>query len=172
MGEFSIARLLIVLAILTGSFSVGIYAGHKITNDAWLISEGKQAEEQNKANKVWEEKLSTAEDAAAEAQAEADSNYQDGLADGRKDVENTAAAIDDGSIRVRDHFTCPKPKVAKAAVGVGSDNGTGAGGLQPDDAKFLVRFAGRCNAVKEQLVACQGTVRNFQALLGVRDARE
>lgn len=79
------------------------------------------------------------------------------------------AAVRDGTVRLRDRFTCtPTPAGPSgtaadpgATTGVGDD--AQAGGLRREDAAFLISESDRADEVTRQLQACQAIVRRDRA---------
>jgi hypothetical protein len=74
----------------------------------------------------------------------------------------TIAGLRVGSVSLRDRFAChaaADERVSSAAAGTGQRNAAQAGGLQREDAEFLVRLASDADQVAHQLAACQAVVR-------------
>lgn len=69
----------------------------------------------------------------------------------------TIACLRNGTCRVRDRFTCPKPTTGKA-TDPGVSDGAEASGLRIEDAEFLVSESERADANTRQLTQCQATV--------------
>ena len=74
----------------------------------------------------------------------------------KADVEHKAviAGLRAGTLRVRDRFRCPAG-VSQAPAGAGSADDAGPGGLQREDAEFLVRLAAEADAIARKLNALQ-----------------
>ena len=74
----------------------------------------------------------------------------------KADVEHKAviASLRAGTLRVRDRFRCPAG-VSQAPAGAGSADDPGPGGLQREDAEFLVRIADEADAIARKLNALQ-----------------
>lgn len=78
-------------------------------------------------------------------------------------TEADIAAVRAGELRLRNRFTCdntasPGGGVPPAGAGSGLGDATRGTGLQPADGEFLIRLAGRADAVVLQLRACQAIV--------------
>ena len=70
------------------------------------------------------------------------------------DHKATIAGLRAGTLRVRDRFRCPAG-VSQAPAGAGSADDAGPGGLQREDAEFLVRIADEADAIARKLNALQ-----------------
>lgn len=67
-------------------------------------------------------------------------------------VEAVVAGVAAGTVRVREHLTCPQPaaSVPAAAAGAGAVDDGAQRGLSAADVQFLVRFAARCGDVQDE----------------------
>lgn len=75
--------------------------------------------------------------------------------------DSTIAAYGNGTLRLRDKFTCgasTATPVREAAAGAGQRDAATTSGLQPEDVRFLVSEASRANQYAKQLMSCQALV--------------
>ncbi len=81
-------------------------------------------------------------------------------ADALAERDAVIASLRAGTVRVRDRFRCPTPRLPEAAPGSGGSDGAGGGGLLPEDAEFLLQFAAEADAAARRLTACQAIIRS------------
>lgn len=104
------------------------------------------------------------EHAAQQAIADIDREHTERAAHAKQQADAVIADLRAGTRRLR--FQCPAPTAAGAGMpGTTASAGVGdaaaAGGLQPEDAGFLVREAERADQIAHQLQACQAIVRTY-----------
>lgn len=75
------------------------------------------------------------------------------------DTARTIAGLRAGTVKLRPRFQCPRVD-RPAAPAAGSDDAA-EGGLQIEDAEFLVREADRADGIVQQLTACQAVVQAY-----------
>ena len=102
----------------------------------------------------------TDERAIAKTQADIDTAYQKGITDGKVQLDSTLSDLRADVIRLRKRFSCPAASVQATAAGAPVSDDAEAGGLQREDAEFLVRLASDADAIALQLKACQAIVEN------------
>ena len=102
----------------------------------------------------------TDERAIAKTQADIDTAYQKGITDAQDQLNSTLSDLRADVIRLRKRFTCPTASVQATAAGATVSDDAEAGGLQREDAEFLVRLASDADAIALQLKACQAIVEN------------
>ena len=102
----------------------------------------------------------TDERAIAKTQADIDTAYQKGITDGKVQLDSTLSDLRADVIRLRKRFSCPAAGVSAAAASATVGDDAEAGGLQREDAEFLVRLASDADAIALQLKACQAIVEN------------
>lgn len=102
----------------------------------------------------------TDERALAKTQADIDTAYQKGKTDAQAQLDSTLSDLRADVIRLRKRFTCPAASVQATAAGAPVSDDAEAGGLQREDAEFLVRLASDADAIALQLKACQAIVEN------------
>lgn len=100
------------------------------------------------------------ERAIAKTQADIDTAYQKGITDAQDQLNSTLSDLRADVIRLRKRFTCPTASVQATAAGAPVSDDAEAGGLQREDAEFLVRLASDADAIALQLKACQAIVEN------------
>lgn len=100
------------------------------------------------------------ERAIAKTQADIDTAYQKGITDGKVQLDSTLSDLRADVIRLRKRFSCPAASVQATAAGAPVSDDAEAGGLQREDAEFLVRLASDADAIALQLKACQAIVEN------------
>lgn len=76
------------------------------------------------------------------------------------ETDRTIAGLRDGTVRLRERFTCPRVPAASPAAGSGDD--PARYGLRPADAEFLVRLADKADGVAEQLSTCQAVIAGWE----------
>lgn len=103
------------------------------------------------------------ERAIAKTQADIDTAYQKGITDAQDQLNSTLSDLRADVIRLRKRFTCPTASVQATAAGATVSDDPEAGGLQREDAEFLVRLASDADAIALQLKACQAIVENDRA---------
>lgn len=106
------------------------------------------------------EQVLTDERAIAKTQADIDTAYQKGITDGKVQLDSTLSDLRADVIRLRKRFSCPAASVQATAAGAPVSDDAEAGGLQREDAEFLVRLASDADAIALQLKACQAIVEN------------
>ena len=109
------------------------------------------------------EQVLTDERAIAKTQADIDTAYQKGITDGKVQLDSTLSDLRADVIRLRKRFSCPAASVQATAAGAPVSDDAEAGGLQREDAEFLVRLASDADAIALQLKACQAIVENDRA---------
>lgn len=102
----------------------------------------------------------TDERAIAKTQADIDTAYQKGKTDAQAQLDSTLSDLRADVIRLRKRFTCPAASVQATAAGATVSDDAEAGGLQREDAEFLVRLASDADAIALQLNACQAIVKS------------
>lgn len=136
---------------LLAIFGAGVAVGHSYSDAVWAKKwADRNAEEANGSREASEQAREVEQNDKAEADKAAN-QYRKEEQDGQATTDSTIAGIHDGSIRVRERFTCPPATPApKANTSPGVVDDPGAGGLRGKDAEFLIRFAGECrdNATK------------------------
>lgn len=100
------------------------------------------------------------ERAIAKTQADIDTAYQKGKTDAQAQLDSTLSDLRADVIRLRKRFTCPAASVQATAAGAPVSDDAEAGGLQREDAEFLVRLASDADAIALQLNACQAIVKS------------
>ena len=106
------------------------------------------------------QRVLTDERAIAKTQADIDTAYQKGITDAQAQLDGTLSDLRADVIRLRKRFTCPAASVQATAAGATVSDDAEAGGLQREDAEFLVRLASDADAIALQLKACQAIVEN------------
>lgn len=146
----------IVLLVLFLAYRHGVTT----TDTAWQSRWDQQAAELANARTEAERLARQAERDSAQAMAAIDNAYQQGQADAKAESDRVIADLRAGNVRLRKRFTCPAASDLPAAgTSTGSSDAAQTGGLQRDDAEFLVREAERADEVVRQLQACQAIVR-------------
>lgn len=102
----------------------------------------------------------TDERAIAKTQADIDTAYQKGITDAQAQLDSTLADLRSDVIRLRKRFSCTPASVQATAAGATVSDDAESGGLQREDAEFLVRLASDADAVALQLKACQAIVKS------------
>lgn len=71
------------------------------------------------------------------------------------------AGLRAGTTRLQQRFTCPASAehLSSTATSTGQRDAASTGGLQADDAEFLIRESSRADQAVKQLQACQAVVR-------------
>jgi hypothetical protein len=109
-----------------------------------------------------------AEHGAADRQAAIDQDSQEKLQNEIAARDRTIAGMRSGSIRLRQRFTCAGSiQHMPLASSDASGSTASSGGLQEQDAEFLVSESGRADEVAVKLNQCIATLRNWRALFGV-----
>ena len=103
------------------------------------------------------------ERAIAKTQADIDAAYQEGITDAQAQLDSTLSDLRADVIRLRKRFSCQAASVSSVAASTTVSNDAEAGGLQREDAEFLVRLASDADAIALQLKACQAIVENDRA---------
>ena len=106
------------------------------------------------------QRVLTDERAIAKTQADIDTAYQKGITDAQAQLDGTLSDLRADVIRLRKRFSCPAASVQATAAGAPVSDDAEAGGLQREDAEFLVRLASDADAIALQLKACQAIVEN------------
>lgn len=100
------------------------------------------------------------ERATAKTQADIDTAYQKGITDAQAQLDSTLADLRSDVIRLRKRFSCPAASVPATVAGAPVGDDAESGGLQREDAEFLVRLASDADAIALQLKACQAIVKS------------
>lgn len=103
--------------------------------------------------------LIAAERKAAADMAAIDQAHQEAMTNAQTEIDRLVDAVRSGEQRLRDRFKCPANGVPQAGGSPGGSHAGTAGGLQSEDAEFLIREAARADAVVRQLQACQAVVK-------------
>lgn len=106
------------------------------------------------------EQVLTDERAIAKTQADIDTAYQKGITDGKVQLDSTLSEMRADVIRLRKRFSCTPASVQATAAGATVSDDAEAGGLQREDAEFLVRLASDADSIALQLKACQAVVKS------------
>ena len=106
------------------------------------------------------QRVLTDERAIAKTQADIDTAYQKGITDAQAQLDGTLSDLRADVIRLRKRFSCPAASVQATAAGAPVSDDAEAGGLQREDAEFLVRLASDADAIALQLNACQAIVKS------------
>ena len=94
------------------------------------------------------------ERAISKTQADIDTAYQKGITDAQDQLNSTLSDLRADVIRLRKRFSCPTSSMQATAAGATDSDDAEAGGLQREDAEFLVRLASDADAIALQLKAC------------------
>lgn len=106
------------------------------------------------------QRVLTDERAIAKTQADIDTAYQKGITDAQDQLNSTLSDLRADVIRLRKRFSCTPASVQTTAAGTPVSDDAEAGGLQREDAEFLVRLASDADAIALQLNACQAIVKS------------
>jgi len=168
-----------LLAIVV--IGIAVFAFHKFTEslDAKGYARGvleTKAEYVNRDNVALKEALAAQHQAeinaaaadarATAAQTLASTNYQKGVKDGKTQTEQRIAAVNNGSLRLRDPaakaLVCPafgdsagKAQVARPA---GGGDGQAGGELSTTASEFLLRLTGEADQIARQLGLAQAVI--------------
>lgn len=158
---------LLIMAVLYGAYRHGVTT----TADRY----GRQIAEQDAANAAALAKAHadarTKEADAAQRQAEIETDLLKRNEDAQATADRTIADLRAGTIRLRHDLTsaqCAIASVSDIATGTAQRDATCTGGLRPDDAAFLIRFADRADAIARQLQAAQRVIDNDRLMCGGR----
>lgn len=147
---------------LLAIFGAGVAVGDSYSDALWAKKwSERNAAEANGSREASETAREVEHNDQATASKAADEHRKEER-DGKATTDSTIAGIHDGSIRVRERFTCPPaspPPKANAAPSVATD--PGASGLRGKDAEFLIRFAGECRDVATELNYCQRELKRI-----------
>lgn len=145
-----VLRLLLFAAGVVALFATGAYLGWTKRGD----SEAKKTlAAQHKAEAI----RRAVEDSWQKAHWNLAYEAEEKRAEREKQVASDIAGLRDGSIRVRDRFTCPKTPGSPA----GSQPDREEAGLLQSDAEFLLRFAAEADAIADERNQC---IASYNAL--------
>lgn len=172
MGWRVLAIVAVILGALTGAFFFGVHTegARRAAEVADLQrTHGEVLASMDRAHRsaLADELQRRADLQAQHAQemAALDERFTHEIETAKSRAAADLAAVRDGTVRVRDRFTCPadpgRPSGAAADTGTTPSVGDDAppSGLQAADAEFLLREAERADEVTRQLQACQAIVR-------------
>lgn len=131
--------------------AIGLYRVEDQRDDAraqlaaHLAADAKAAADQVIAAKVQTDKMQAGVSAAA-------NTTEKSIGERHERVEAVAAGVAAGTVRVREHLTCPQPaaSVPATAAAAGAVDAGAQRGLSAADVQFLVRFAARCGDVQDE----------------------
>jgi hypothetical protein len=151
------------VAVVLGALSGAYMHGYSTAAARWklIVQQNETANAEAKAAAVSAARAD--EQGAAKRQAKIAANQIEGLQNEINSRDRTIADLRSGAISLRKRFTCPAASAAgqsAAATSTGNGDATQAGGLQQQDAEFLVRLASEADEVTLQLQACQAVVRS------------
>lgn len=153
----------VVAAVLFGAYHHGV----SVTEDKYERRAAEQEAANIKALNELNDKAIAAERQHAIDLAAIDQRHQGDL---KNEIDSRDRIITDlrsGAMQLRKRFTCAPAveRVPAVAARAGIGDAGQAGGLQREDAEFLVREASRADEVVLQLRACQGVVRDDRVKL-------
>ena len=156
----------VVLAALYGAYRHGVAT----TTDRYELKLAEQAKANADALASAHFKARVQEMAAAVQLADIDAKHQQELKDAQTRTERTIAELRAGNIRLRDELAsaeCALAGVSDIATGTGQRDAACTGGLRPEHAEFLIRFADRADEVTMQLQAAQDVIRADRIVCGL-----
>ncbi|WP_409440504.1 lysis protein [Pseudomonas luteola] len=149
----------IVLALLYAPYRYGVHETNEKRdsqdNAALAKANEKVAEAERKARET--ERKSAETIAAIEARLSQEN--QSAQAEDQRTIDQLRT----DNLRLRKRFSCSSTgaaSVSTPSTGTGSSDAGAASGLQRADAEFLIRLAGRADAVARQLKACQSILQS------------
>ena len=145
-------------ATLFGFFVTGYHRGHRAAAAQWQAMYAADIAAANAATVQALNKARDAEQQAAKQVAEIEGKLHEQQVKANNDQERLLADVRSGAVGLRQRLTCPPSKPSPmpgAASSASSSDAAEKRGLQPADADFLIRLAGRADEVTRQLVSCQ-----------------
>lgn len=148
----AVYRLLVAALLAGGLFCSGWWIGRDGAQDkareAALLAEAKAEKVRQATEDGWRRAHWDLAYAAEIKRAERE-----------QETDRTIADLRNGTLRLRDRFTCPSlPRPAEANPG---DDAGSQGGLLREDAEFLLRLGSEADRAIIQLQECQAYVRTI-----------
>lgn len=141
---------------LLAIFGAGITVGHSYTDAIWAKKWAERNAAESDASRVASENAREVEHNDQAVASDAAEQHRKGEQDGKATTDGTITGLHDGTVRVRERFTCPPtPPAPKADPAPSVVADPGRGGLRGSDAEFLVRFADQCDSVARELNYCK-----------------
>lgn len=152
----------------------GYDRGVKDTQADYALRDNKQLREALVAQAAAEKRANAAEAKAAAAQTLATTNYQKGVKDANDKTASRLAAVDAGTLRLRDPgqiAACPSVSDSagktQAASPVPGGNGQTGGNLSTAASQFLLSLTGEADQLARQLALAQEVITSDRELCNI-----
>lgn len=143
-------------AALLAIFAAGAVAGDSYSDAMWAKKWADRNAVEATTSREASEDAREIEHKDQAVASEAAEQHRKGEQDGKATTDGTITGLHDGTVRVRERFTCPPASPApKADTTPSVVADPGRGGLRGKDAEFLVRFADQCDSVARELNYCK-----------------
>lgn len=166
---------LAISALLFACLAVAYWRGGVATAERYERKMAQQAQANADALATAHAGTRAKEYEAAQTQAAIEARHLMEMNDAKTRTDRTIANLRAGNIRLRDEIAsaeCAIAGVSEIATGTGERDAACAGGLRPEHAEFLIRFADRADAVALQLKAAQDIIRADRQVMNGNVAQE
>lgn len=155
-----LAPYVLAVAGVIGVFYGGYNHGVNVTNDQWKAEWAKRDVQDLQAKEQFTALARATEQAATDAIEKIDEAYAKGQEDANSKAQAVIDSLKSDNSRLRKRFTCTSTNTNTGGLSTAADStsqhhGQETGGLQREDAAFLIRESERADTVTRQLSACQ-----------------